>query len=104
VTIHLQAVPTRLQSRVGSVNLIGVNGGLVVGSLIEGALAQHFGIAAPFWFAFVGSAVFVVLIWRDLRHIAHTDKHDVPQVPTQHSPSRKRVSVTTKKLSNLPVR
>ncbi|MDO9495891.1 MAG: hypothetical protein Q7J48_09330 [Nocardioides sp.] len=25
------------------------------------------------WFAFVGSAVFVVLIWRQLTHIAHAD-------------------------------
>jgi hypothetical protein len=31
------------------------------------------GITAPFWFAFVGSAVFVVLIWRQLAHIAHDD-------------------------------
>ncbi len=29
-------------------------------------LAQLYGVTAPFWFAFVGSAVFVVLIWRQL--------------------------------------
>ena len=52
-----------LQGRVGSVNLIGVFGGLVVGAGIGGLLAQHFGLTAPFWFAFVGSAIFVV---RDL--------------------------------------
>jgi len=28
-------------------------------------------VTAPFWFAFVGSAVFVVTIWGQLRHIAH---------------------------------
>jgi predicted MFS family arabinose efflux permease len=74
-------VPTRLQGRVGSVNLIGVTGGLVVGSAIGGVLAQHFGITAPFWFAFAGSAVFVVLIWRGLRHIAHTDAEPAPPQP-----------------------
>jgi MFS family permease len=81
VTIRQRAVPTRLQGRVGSVNLIGVTGGLVVGSAIGGILAQHFGITAPFWFAFAGSAVFVVLIWRELRHIAHTDAEPAPPEP-----------------------
>jgi hypothetical protein len=33
-------------------------------------------VTAPFWFAFAGSAVFVVLIWRELRHIAHDDDLD----------------------------
>ena len=81
VTIRQRAVPTRLQGRVGSVNLIGVTGGLVVGSAIGGVLAQHFGITAPFWFAFAGSAVFVVLIWRELRHIAHADAEPAPPEP-----------------------
>jgi predicted MFS family arabinose efflux permease len=76
VTVRQRAVPTALQGRVGSVNLVGVMGGLVVGSGIGGVLAQHYGVTAPFWFAFVGSAVFVVLIWRQLRHIAHADAHD----------------------------
>ena len=48
-----------LQGRVGSVNLIGVFGGLVVGAGIGGLLAQRCGVTAPFWFAFVGSAIFV---------------------------------------------
>jgi MFS family permease len=81
VTIRQRAVPTRLQGRVGSVNLIGVTGGLVVGSAIGGVLAQHFGITAPFWFAFAGSAVFVVLIWRELRHISHADAEPAPPEP-----------------------
>lgn len=73
VTVRQRAVPSELQGRVNSVNLIGVFGGLVVGAGIGGWLAQHWGVTAPFWFAFVGSAVFVVLIWRQLRHVAHTD-------------------------------
>ena len=73
MTVRQRAVPTELQGRVGSVNLVGVYGGLVVGSGIGGVLAQHWGVTAPFWFAFVGSAIFVVLIWGQLRHIAHAD-------------------------------
>jgi len=73
ITVRQRAVPTELQGRVGSVNLVGVFGGLVVGSAVGGALAERWGVTAPFWFAFVGSAVFVVLIWRQLRHIAITD-------------------------------
>ncbi|HEY0188994.1 MAG TPA: MFS transporter [Cellulomonas sp.] len=73
VTVRQRAVPQALQGRVGSVNTVGVFGGLVVGSTIGGTLAERWGVTAPFWFAFVGSAVFVVLIWRQLRHIAHDD-------------------------------
>jgi predicted MFS family arabinose efflux permease len=73
VTVRQRAVPSGLQGRVGSVNTVGVFGGLVIGSGIGGVLAQHMGVAAPFWFAFAGSAVFLVLIWRQLAHIAHDD-------------------------------
>ena len=73
ITIRQRAVPTELQGRVGAVNLVGVYGGLVVGAAIGGVIAQRWGVTAPFWFAFVGSAVFVVLIWGQLSHIAHDD-------------------------------
>ncbi len=73
VTVRQRAVPTELQGRVGSVNTVGVFGGLVIGSALGGVLAQAFGITAPFWFAFVGSAIFLVLIWGQLAHIAHDD-------------------------------
>jgi MFS family permease len=72
-TVRQRAVPAHLQGRVGAVNMVGVTGGLVVGSLIGGAIAQSWGVTAPFWFACIGSAVFVVLIWRELHHIAHDD-------------------------------
>jgi predicted MFS family arabinose efflux permease len=74
ITVRQRAVPTELQGRVGSVNTICVFGGLVVGSVIGGTLATHYGVTAPFWFAFAGSAVFLVLLWRELRRIAHTDE------------------------------
>ncbi|MEU6729478.1 MFS transporter [Nonomuraea wenchangensis] len=73
VTVRQRAVPRELQGRVGSVNTVSTYAGLVVGSLIGGVLASRFGVAAPFWFAFAGSAVFVVLLWRQLMHIAHEE-------------------------------
>jgi MFS family permease len=73
ITVRQRAVPEHLQGRVTSVNTIAVFGGLVVGSAIGGALATHFGVTAPFWFAFVGSAVFVVLLWPQLTRIAHDE-------------------------------
>ena len=78
ITVRQRAVPSALQGRVGSVNLVGVFGGLVVGSALGGLLARTWGVTAPFWFAFVGSAIFVVLIWRQLSHIAHADEAAEP--------------------------
>lgn len=78
VTVRQRAVPAELQGRVGSVNSVGVYGGLVIGSAMGGLLARSFGVTAPFWFAFAGSALFVVLIWRELKHIAHADEGPEP--------------------------
>ena len=78
ITVRQRAVPDALQGRVGSVNTVGVFGGLVVGSGIGGLLARAFEVTAPFWFAFAGSALFVVLIWRELRHVAHADEAEAP--------------------------
>lgn len=73
VTVRQRAVPQHLQGRVGSLNTVSVFGGLVVGSGIGGLLATHHGVTAPFWFAFGGSALFVVALWRQFTHIAHAD-------------------------------
>jgi MFS family permease len=73
VTVRQRAVPNALQGRVASVNSLGVFGGLVVGAALSGPIADRWGITAPFWFAFAGSAVFTVAIWHQLRHIAHDD-------------------------------
>jgi predicted MFS family arabinose efflux permease len=78
LTVRQRAVPTELQGRVGSVNMVGTYGGLVLGSGIGGVIAQHWGLTAPFWFAFAGSALFVVLIWGQLTHIAHADEAAQP--------------------------
>jgi predicted MFS family arabinose efflux permease len=74
ITVRQRAVPGHLQGRVNSANTICLFGGLVVGSAVGGVLAGRFGIVAPFWFAFAGSAVLVLLIWRQLAHIAHADE------------------------------
>jgi predicted MFS family arabinose efflux permease len=66
-------VPEQLQGRVASVYTIGRFGGLVFGSVIGGTLAQRFGITTPFWFAFVGSAIFVILLWSQMPQIAHDE-------------------------------
>ena len=79
ITVRQRAVPSALQGRVNSVNTIGVFGGLVVGSALGGTLATHFGVTAPFWFAFIGSAVFVLLLWPQLTKIAHADERQAPR-------------------------
>jgi MFS family permease len=79
ITVRQRAVPAHLQGRVGSVNTICVFGGLVVGSALGGTLATHFGVTAPFWFAFVGSAVFVVLLWPQLTRIGHAEEGRAPE-------------------------
>lgn len=74
VTVRQRVVPTHLQGRVNGVNSLGVFGGLVLGSVLGGLLAERFDVSAPFWFAAIGSAIFVVAIWGQLRHIAHDDE------------------------------
>ena len=81
VTVRQRAVPMELQGRVGSVNTMGVYGGLVAGAAVGGLVARQWGVTAPFWFAFAGSAVFVVAIWPQLSHIAHADEQPPELVP-----------------------
>jgi predicted MFS family arabinose efflux permease len=73
-TVRMRAVPAELQGRVGSLYSIGVFGGIVAGQAVGGVVAKVWGITGPFWFAFVGSAVILAFIWRELAHIAHADE------------------------------
>jgi MFS family permease len=73
-SIRQRAVPAEFQGRVSSVYLTGVVGGIVIGSALGGLVASLWGITAPFWFAFVGSAIILTLIWRSLLNIAHEDE------------------------------
>ncbi|MFK4836208.1 MFS transporter [Microbacterium sp. ZW T2_14] len=69
-TVRQRLVPMELQGRIASVNMVGVFGGLVIGQFIGGVLAQLFGLTAPWWFAFAGSAITLLLVWRPISHIA----------------------------------
>ena len=55
---------------------LAIVGGMVIGTPIGGLLARQFGITAPFWFGFIGSAILVVLMWREFDKIEHAG--DVP--------------------------
>ena len=73
-TVRQRAVPTEFQGRVSSVYLTGVVGGIVIGSALGGLVASVWGVTAPFWFAFGGSAIILAVIWRSLLGIAHGDE------------------------------
>jgi predicted MFS family arabinose efflux permease len=72
-SIRHRAVPTEFQGRVGSVYMMGVQGGIVVGSAVGGIVARIWGVTGPFWFAFFGSALILSVIWRPLAQIAHAE-------------------------------
>jgi predicted MFS family arabinose efflux permease len=75
--VRQRAVPTEFQGRVGSVYMICVMGGMLIGSFLGGLIASQWGLVAPWWFAFVGSGLTLVLVWRELGHIAHADEEAV---------------------------
>jgi len=69
--VRQRAVPDELLGRVGGVYRVAIVGGMVIGTPIGGLLARIFGITAPFWFAFAGSALLVAILWRQFDHIVH---------------------------------
>jgi MFS family permease len=69
--VRQRAVPDEFLGRVTSVYRVASVGGLVAGTPLGGLLAGTFGITAPFWFGFVGSAALVVILWRQFDRIAH---------------------------------
>lgn len=69
-TVRQRLVPLHLQGRIASVNMVGVFGGLVIGQLLGGIIAQAWGLTAPWWFAFAGSAITLALVWRSISNIA----------------------------------
>lgn len=83
-TIRQRAVPDRLLGRVTSVYMIGVVGGMVAGGGLGGVIARQWGVTAPFWFGFGGSALLLAVLWRELGHIAHVGE-DGP-VPDRGDP------------------
>ena len=69
--VRQRAVPDELVGRVTGVYRVAIVGGLVVGTPLGGLLARSYGITAPFWFAFVGLALLVTILWRQFDHIVH---------------------------------
>jgi predicted MFS family arabinose efflux permease len=80
--VRQRAVPDELMGRVGGVYRVAIIGGLAIGTPIGGVLARSFGITAPFWFAFFGSALLVTLLWREFEHIVHSSEEDASLVPS----------------------
>ncbi|HEY3333946.1 MAG TPA: MFS transporter [Candidatus Limnocylindrales bacterium] len=83
--IRQRAVPDALLGRVTGVYHVAVMAGIVVGTPIGGLLARLYGITAPFWFGFVGSAILVVLLWREFEHIVHASEHHEQLPSAVHS-------------------
>jgi MFS family permease len=69
-TVRQRLVPMHLQGRIASVNMVGVFGGLVIGQFLGGVIAELWGPTGPWWFAFAGAALTLVLVWRSISHIA----------------------------------
>ena len=57
----------------------------MIGSALGGLVASVWGVTAPFWFAFAGSALILAAIWRSLLNIAHADEHTRASAPTAPS-------------------
>jgi MFS family permease len=68
-TVRQRLVPLELQGRIASVNMVGVFGGLVIGELLGGIIAQTWGLTAPWWFAFGGSLITLIIVWRSISNI-----------------------------------
>jgi len=53
-----------------------------LGVIMRGGLvASVWGVTAPFWLAFAGSALILAVIWRSPLHIAHADEHARTSAP-----------------------
>ncbi|QNA94211.1 MFS transporter [Microbacterium sp. Se63.02b] len=68
-TVRQRLVPAELQGRVASVNMVGVFGGMVIGQALGGVIAQLWGLTAPWWFAFGGAAITLLLVWKPISQI-----------------------------------
>jgi MFS family permease len=68
-TARQLATPDELLGRVNSVYLLASIGGSALGALLGGAIAQQYGLAAPFAVAFVAMTLVTAFTWRPFRHV-----------------------------------
>lgn len=68
-TVRQRLVPSELQGRIASVNMVGVFGGTIIGQALGGMIAEFWGLTAPWWFAFAGAAITLALVWRPISQI-----------------------------------
>jgi MFS family permease len=80
--VRQRAVPDALLGRVTGVYRVAIVGGLVIGTPLGGLFARTFGITAPFWFAFAGSAILVIVLWRQFDNIVHAGDTPPPEAAT----------------------
>ncbi|WP_104164397.1 MFS transporter [Arthrobacter sp. SX1312] len=81
-TVRQRLVPLSLQGRIASVNMVGVFGGLVIGQLLGGLIAQVWGLTGPWWFAFAGSAITLALLWKAISNISAAPPALESEAPT----------------------
>ncbi len=80
--VRQRAVPDAVLGRVGGAYRVAITGGMVIGTPIGGLLATVYGLTAPFWFGFFGSALLVAVLWREFSHIV-----DAGDDPPAESPA-----------------
>lgn len=85
-TVRQRAVPTELQGRVSAAYMVCVYGGVALGQLLGGILAEAWGLTAPFWFAFAGAGLTLALVWRQLTNVAHAGEADAPAPDPEPEP------------------
>ncbi len=85
-TVRQRLVPAELQGRVASVNMVGVFGGMVVGQALGGVIAQVWGLTAPWWFAFVGAALTLLLVWKPISQIVSAKPVEEPESQSANEP------------------
>ena len=69
-TVRQRAVPTELQGRVGSVYMVGLFAGLIVGQGLGGVIAEHVGSDGAVLVRLRRSGITLAAVWRKLAHIA----------------------------------
>lgn len=76
-TVRQQVVPSEYMGRIGALYMVGVKSGLVIGGLIGGAIGSLFDLVTVFWYAGLGSAFFLAVIWQKLPAIVNATRSAV---------------------------